>query len=301
LWTLLAACLLTPAVYSLLAAVLPEMPWPYSRVFDRVALVAAVVCLARRRADFDTAYLAQYWRELGSARAWRVLSLAALLTLGSTLAALPLVVAGGTLTWHPERTPLELVTKGLSYVPAALVIALIEESLFRLLLFEGLRGRLGTVPAALLSSLLYAFVHFLSPADYVYPGWSPGVGFSYLAAVADQFSGPGVPAGLVGLLLIGSTLCLAFVRGRSFAVCVGLHAGWVLGAKLALKIARRAPGFEFPSGAGRRNYLVTQPVAWLTIALVALAVWWVFHPRPAPGLLGVADAPEAAPPPDRDR
>ena len=74
-----------------------------------------------------------------------------------------------------------------------------------------------------------------------------------------------------------------------------------LGAKLALKIARRAPGFEFPSGAGRRNYLVTQPVAWLTIALVALAVWWAFRARRPAGLTGLADAPEAPRPPDGER
>jgi membrane protease YdiL (CAAX protease family) len=280
--TLVVAGLLTPAVYTLLQGLLGEVPWPYSRVFDRVALLVAAVFLWVLRHSLVAATFADHWGELARARAWRRAALAALGTLAASLAALPLVVGGGALVWHPERTLLELLGQGLRYVPAALSIALIEESFFRLLLFDGLRRRWGDPRAALASSLLYALVHFVSPEkDYVYPGWSPAVGFGYLGALAGKFLEPGVGGGLVGLTLVGLTLCLALARSRSFALCVGLHAGWVLGAKLALKIARRAPGFEFPSGAGRRNYLATQPIAWLTIALVMLAVWWLYRPRSA--------------------
>ena len=274
--TLVVACLLTPLVYAGFESILDEVPWPYSRVFDRVVLVVFVVWLVRLRATLALGRLAPFARELATASGLRKLALGALVAFGSALAALPFVVAGGMLDWHPNRTVGELVWKGVSLIPAAILIGVIEEALFRLILFERPRARIGTAVAAGASSLLYAAAHFVSPdKDYAFPGWSPTVGFEYLGAMAAKFASPGVPAGIVGLTLVGLTLCLTLVRTRSFALCVGLHAGWILAAKLAMKIARRAPGIEFPTGAGRRNFLVTQPAAWVAILLVAAGVLWL--------------------------
>lgn len=282
LGTIVVSCLLTPAVYALFEATMEEVPWPYSRVFDRVILVVMVIWLVRLRRSLELSALQPYVSELTEPSAWRRMGIAALVTLASALLALPLVVQGGTLNWHPNRTLGELVWKGVSLIPAGLIIGLIEEGFFRLVMFQGLRARFTTLGAALFSSLLYAVLHFLSPdKDYVFPGWSLTVGFEYLEAVGDKFVQPGVPGGVVGLTLVGLTLCVALVRSNSLALCIGLHAGWILAAKLAMKIARRAPGVEFPSGAGRRNYLVTQPAAWAAILLVMLGVWWVYRKRPA--------------------
>ena len=273
--TLALSCLLTPIIYALLEPASGEWPWPYSRVFDRVVLVVLAGSLYWQRGPMDLGQLRPYWSELTEPRAWRLIGLGALLTLASALAALPLVVGGGTLVWHPNRTVGELLWRAFELIPAALVIGVLEESVFRLLLFESLRSRLTTPGAAVASSLLYAVLHFVSPDKaYVFPGWSPTVGFEYLGAMAEKFAQPGVPGGVVGLTLVGLTLCVALARGRSLALCVGLHAGWILAAKLAMKIARRAPGIEFPTGAGRRNYLVTQPAAWVAIAGVLVAVWF---------------------------
>lgn len=280
LGTLIVSCLLTPAVYALIEASFDEAPWPYSRVFDRVVLVVLVVWLVYVRRSMELERLMPFARELGTRAAWRRLGGAALVSAASGLLVLPLVVAGPMLEWHPDRTVGELSLRLAALLPAALLIGLIEETLFRLVLFERMRRTWTTVGAALCSSLMYAAVHFVSPdKQYVFPGWSPTVGFEYLGAMAGKFLQPGVAGGIVGLTLVGLTLCLALVRSRSLALCVGLHAGWILAAKLGMKIARRAPEVEFPSGAGRRNFLVTQPVTWAAILLVAAGVWWLTVPR----------------------
>lgn len=280
LGTLVVSCLLTPAVYALIEASYEEAPWPYSRVFDRVVLVVLVTWLFRVRRSMELERLRPFVHELATRRGWRRIGLGALATAASGLLMLPLLVQGPMLEWHPDRTIAELFGRAIRLIPAALLIGLIEETLFRLVLFERMRRTWTTAGAALCSSLIYAAVHFVSPdKQYVFPGWSPTVGFEYLGAMVGKFMQPGVPDGLVGLTLVGLTLCLALGRSRSLALCVGLHAGWILAAKLGMKIARRAPEVEFPSGAGRRNFLVTQPITWVAILLVAAGVWWLTAPR----------------------
>ena len=39
------ACLLTPPLYSAIAGLYSEPPWPYSRVFNRVAMLCALTLL----------------------------------------------------------------------------------------------------------------------------------------------------------------------------------------------------------------------------------------------------------------
>ena len=94
-----------------------------------------------------------------------------------------------------------------------------------------------------------------------------------------NFLQPGVGPGLVGLLLIGLTLCYALRRSGSLGLCIGLHAGWVLAAKMSMRIMELPPGVEFPSGVGRRNFLVTRPEVWGSI-LVCWAVLWILYRRP---------------------
>lgn len=278
----LLSCLLTPAVYSGLEALIGEVPWPYSRVFDRVALVVAVALVWLLRRNFRLQTLAPYYRDWRARGEWRRLLLGAGLALVTAVAALPWVVASGQLAWRPDGSATELLLLALGFVPAALLISVVEESFFRVLVFGKLREAWPTVAAALAASAFYAVLHFVSPdKDFHYSGWSFAVGFEYLGAMGRQFLKPGVPAGVVGLLLVGSVLCYALVRSGSLALCIGLHSGWVLAAKMTLHVARRAPGIEFPSGAGRRNFLVTRPECWATILVCAVVLWLVYRRRTA--------------------
>ena len=278
----LAACVVTPLVYSLLISLLDEVPWPYSRVFDRVALVMLIVLGYRLRKDLRLATLWPYYRDWRARGEFRRLWGGALLSTSTAMLAMPFVVLSGWLIWHPHRTTGELLLIALGVIPAAIVISVIEESFFRVLVFGKLREVAPTFLAALASSLFYAVLHFVSPdKSFEYTGWSPTIGFEYFGAVLERFSQPGVSFGIVGLTLVGLVLCFALRRTGSLGLCFGLHAGWVLAAKMTMKIARRAPDVEFPTGAGRRNFLVTRPEAWGSV-LLCLLVLWLWYRRRGP-------------------
>lgn len=168
----------------------------------------------------------------------------------------------------------ELAWKLLEAIPAAILVSLLEESFFRILVLDGLRERLSAAAAAIGCSLFYAAVHFLAPAkDFVYPGWSLTIGFEYLARVLSRFGLPAVLAGILGLFLIGLTLCWAIRRTGSIWLCVGLHSGWFLVAKLAVYVADVAPGAALPRGVNERYFLVGRPWTWLSIVAVFAALW----------------------------
>ena len=97
------SCVITPAVYSLLEAHMTAVPWPYSRVFDRVALVVACALVWRLRGHLRLGSLRpyyQHWRRRGE---YRRLLLGLLLTCSTALLAVPFVVASGAMYWHPRH------------------------------------------------------------------------------------------------------------------------------------------------------------------------------------------------------
>lgn len=276
----LLSCVLTPPVFSALQLLLGEVPWPYSRVFDRVALVVACGLAYALRKHLQLASLWPHYRSWRRRGEWRRLVLGAALTCSATLLAVPFLVRSGALAWDPEATLAGVLRKAVTFLPAALLIATLEESFFRVLVFEKLRAAAPTVIAALAASLFYAVLHFVSPEkSFEYTGWSPTVGFEYLAAVGTRLLLPGVDAGVLGLTLIGLVLCYALRRTGSLGLCIGLHGGWVLAAKLAMKLTDRVRGNGLPTGAGSRNFLVTRPEAWGSI-LVCLGVLWILTRRP---------------------
>lgn len=277
--TILLTAFLSPLVYSSLQAVMDEVPWPYSRVLDRVALVVALVLVYALRKRFELETLRPHFRDWGRGHTWRAVLLGLCVSLATTLWAMPLVVRGGELVWAGV-TPRSTLLRFLEVLPAGLVIGLIEESFFRVLFFEKLRERIPTVRAAILCSLLYALLHFISPAkDFVYPGWSPTVGLEYFGVISSRYLLPGVAPGIFGLFLVGLTLCWVIRRTGSLPLCVGLHAGWVVAVKLMSHLTDTAPGVQLPSGAGRRYFLVSQPEAWASIGTTFLVIWWLARAR----------------------
>jgi len=130
------------------------------------------------------------------------LGLGLLAVVASTLIVSLLVALSGS-----EATPEQVLTGGLLDTPLQVMLAVIagvvlapvaEELIFRALLHRGLRQRLRIVPATVLSSVLFAVVHF-------------DVAFSQ-------------PLALVGLTLVGVILAVAYERTGSLIVPVVIHA-----------------------------------------------------------------------------
>jgi membrane protease YdiL (CAAX protease family) len=121
---------------------------------------------------------------------------------GSTIIVSVLVAFSGS-----EATPDQVLTGDIAETPLQLLLAVLaavvlapiaEELLFRGLLHRALRTRLRLIPAALISSVLFAIVH--------------------VDVVLSQ------PLALVGLTLVGVVLAVAYERTGSLLVPIVIHA-----------------------------------------------------------------------------
>jgi membrane protease YdiL (CAAX protease family) len=227
---LLALALLLSAVFTYPAWLLVDTVsvQPVHRVMDRVAMLLALIGLwvmARRLGLFTRAALGydlpprEFARQL--AIGWFG-GLALMLPLAAFLLGLDVR--------EPRAVTLEpawyLVTEA---IISGLIVAFIEETFFRGILYAAVVRTSGATAAVIAPSLLYAALHFLGGKVHV-PGhevsWETG--FVLLGRLFDRFH---QPLAFIDSFLALATLgvLLAWVRQRSGAVaaCIGLHAAGV--------------------------------------------------------------------------
>ena len=109
-----------------------------------------------------------------------------------------------------------------------LIIGFIEETFFRGGLFAGIRKSHGFWTTAILSSVFYAWMHFINP-----PGLPAGESASFansfwiLSHTFDDYLKGGIWDGFIALFLLGMYLSLIRERTGNIAYVIGVHAGMV--------------------------------------------------------------------------
>lgn len=164
----------------------------------------------------------------------------------------------------------------------ALTVGFLEEIFFRGVIFKGLLEDCKLPAALAVSSLFYAGIHFLKPADDIpLAAFDPWAGMRYLAGAFEPFLDPTLLSGLLGLFLIGLVLSYAFSRTGSLYLSIGLHAGWVFGLKTIRvygDFRREDLGWLFGSSEPK---LVSGVAGWIVILAVGVAIHWITRKRPA--------------------
>jgi len=172
-----------------------------------------------------------YWKRFvaGLALGFFSLAVVAAIALGSEARVIP---------DHVSRLP----QRFLGIVLTAIVVAVLEEILFRGALFGALRKAFNWVAALAVSSMVYALVHFMASAQLTGPvTWYSGLellphmlrGFSNLHELIPGF---------FNLTLAGILLALAYQRTGNLYFSIGLHAGWIFWLKSYGLFTRQAPG-----------------------------------------------------------
>ena len=191
----------------------------FRRYFDRAILVAACLLLWPLARSLKI----RVWNDLGLQRdknGWRhflnglLISVASMVVLG--------VVAVGF--GHYEMVP-GIPWGRIAFLPvSALVVALIEESLFRGALQGVVRRSSSEAAAIIFVSAIYAVVHFLKPPETVQMRITWSSGFSQALLACGQFAEWRlVIGGFATLFLVGTVLGYARMRTRSLWMPVGLH------------------------------------------------------------------------------
>ncbi len=270
--TLVGAAALTPSLVVVIRAVRGDVPWPFSRIFDRVAVVLLVALLVGLRRQLGLARVAAAWR----AESWRRRFGFALVGLAASLvpagAVLAPAIVGSGLQWA-GRTLSEAAWAALAAIPAALVVAVFEEGFFRVVVFRGLAATWDWRWAAAASAAFYSVVHFLAPdRAFAVSGASPIEGLGYLGSVLGRVVRWESAPAVFGLFLIGVVLAVALHRTGSLALCAALHAGWFVAVKVAILLTSLPPALAGGGSAAKRELLIGSPWVWCAVLATGLAV-----------------------------
>lgn len=265
--------LLAPWLWAAAQQVLPGTSLasqPFRRYVDRSLLGLALLGLWPMVRSglfpgwrsFGLAWTTDRRRELGSGLAGGMMSLAgvAILALGF-----------GARTWDSGHSSITLLSHGLRAVGAAVAVSLMEELLFRGMVFGSLRGRFSFRTSAVASATLYAVVHFFRrPAAPDSIG--PWTGLEMLGEMLSGLADPGqVFPGILTLGAIGWLLAWCRERTGSLWLPLGLHAGWIFWFKSYTFFTTPAAGRMAQSwwwGSERLHD------GWLTFGVIGLTTAW---------------------------
>lgn len=267
------SALLTPPAMELIA-MLSLPAWPFSRVFDRVAMVVILALLLLFRRYISFGFLKEALRQGNAKSRVKEILLGLCFSLLPVLPVVAFLVYDGALEFGSSSSR-PLWMRMLKAGSAGLLISLIEESFFRVLLYTRLKESFRLITATVICCLCYAFAHFITPVkSFIYgPGYQWDAGLIYLWEVSRRLLEPGLVPAFTGLFMVGLVLCFTIHRTRRFYLCVGLHTGWVMALKGTKYTTRFAEGVSVPAGAGERYFLVSHPEAWIAIAVTFALVF----------------------------
>jgi uncharacterized protein len=239
----IGGALLAPVLYGLVQSFAESFPQladnPFHRFLNRSFLALALLGLWPLFRSLG----AQNWRDVGLVnpkRKWY--NFGAGFAVGFASLALVALIALGVGARLPISSVPHLGQKLFGAALTALTVGIIEEILFRGGIFGALRRNLNWVAALLLSSSVYAIVHFLgNPQWDGQVTWSSGLELlpHMLAGFIDWQQ---LVPGFFNLTLAGVILGLAYHRTGNLYFSIGLHAGWIFWLKSYGSLTREAPG-----------------------------------------------------------
>jgi uncharacterized protein len=200
---------------------------PFHRFLDRSMLGLALLCLwpllrcggARSWRDLGFVPHVRPARQIlrGFALGWASLAAVALLALVCGARAFMLTHSTGEIFRHV-----------INATWAAVIVAILEELVFRGALFGLLRQSMPWPAALVVSSAVYSAVHFIKSGETPLPvQWNSGL---LLLRAMLRHPPPLIPAFLT-LLVAGSILALCYQRTGALYFSIGLHAGWIFWLK----------------------------------------------------------------------
>lgn len=150
---------------------------------------------------------------------------------GSLAAAAAIALAAHARQFNSDFSSNQILATLATAGGTAIVVAVLEEILFRGAIFGALRKVWDWRVALLVSSMIYAIVHFLRKADLPDPvTWASG--FRLLPLMLSGFGDvQAIIPGFFNLTLAGALLALAYQRTGNLYFSIGLHAGWIFWLK----------------------------------------------------------------------
>jgi len=156
---------------------------------------------------------------------------------------------------------------------AAVLIASLEELIFRGAFFSGLHKEAGAFIAVFFTSLVYAAVHFVRYPDLIIEiniGWLTGI--EMMPDAFRRFQEWAITDYFLTLFIFGVLLSLLRLKHKNIAACIGAHAGIVMLIKIADYFTNRTNDSDF-------NYLVSpynSTYGWISFSVILLFTFFYF-------------------------
>lgn len=157
----------------------------------------------------------------------------------------------------------------------ALLISMIEEPIFRGILFVGLKKKLPVVAAILLSSAYYAALHFInSKTEIPLPQVDLLACFSLLVDAFANVLNPEHLSAFLALLMVG--VFLGTLRSEvkdSLGLCIGCHTCWVWQIKMSKDLFNTDLNSEYVYLVSRYDGVIGPLVTvWLALTILGYIV-----------------------------
>jgi hypothetical protein len=156
---------------------------------------------------------------------------------------------------------------------SGIVVALIEETLFRGIFYTLAEKWHGGYFAVAISTFFYAIMHFITPAQLVDPDkltWLSGFEVilnAYLGVLVLHYDD------LLALLAVGLYLGIVRYKQASLANCIGIHASWVFLIKITKDLTDNKHGSDWQFLIGHYDSIIgLLAAAWLLALSVNLAL-----------------------------
>lgn len=243
----------------------PHFNFPFHRIGERIAMLVGLLgflIIAPRMRLGDRVSLGygiprrQFGREFLVALAVGVITM---LVIVGAMAAL------GLRDWHKAASLdvpklAKLIGQALA---SGLMVALIEETALRGIIFTGIQRESGTTAAVLLTALIYAATHFFAKHHIDADQVTSSSGWDLLAGTLHSFADPiGIADAFLTYFAVGVILASIRAATGHIASCMGLHAGWVW-------VMLAVTGISGPSRDQPLSLLLSQTdgfVGWLVFA-----------------------------------
>lgn len=159
----------------------------------------------------------------------------------------------------------------------AFIIALLEEPLFRGLIFISLKNKISVLAAVFFSAFYYALVHFLQNKTEISANELNLLSSFQLAAgaFANLFN-PSILSAFIALLMVGVFLAMIRLKiPNSLGWCIGCHTAWVLQIKLSKEFFNTDFNSDYGYLVSHYDGVIGSLVSvWL---LLAMAVYWIYQ------------------------
>lgn len=266
----IAAAIVAPFAGAMVAALGFHFPFP--RIFDRTMMVVVAVAIIVQLRQLRVLPILRS----GFDRPLRNLRRATRGFLIAIAAVAALIYVAVILGAHANETSTGIWRAIPNYFLSAIVIAVIEEAFFRAFLLVGMEGDFGRTPALIVSSAIYSIAHLVrSPAKFYLSGIHPLAGFETLGmSIAHIANLSQTLPTFIGLFLLGIVLGEAFLQTGTVYFPIGLHAGFVLGAKLWPRMT--SAGVALPGWL--RGYGSQPLISGLAAWVIAIAILLLIRP-----------------------